>query len=123
MIRLVAALLLSSLFLARAWVLPPTGLSTRPLFIGGQQQQHQQQHEPLLILSASAGFGGPFNATETTTADGSPKKKTSSGYVRVEEWDQARKTSVEWEEKVKFDGHVQGNRWQQHEILRHHLYR
>ena len=117
MIRLVAALLLSSLFLARAWVLPPATLSTRPLFIGGREQQQQQQHEALLILSASA--SGPFNATETDA----PKKALGGGYVRVEEWDQARKTSLEWEERVKFDGHAQGNRWQQHEILRQHLFR
>ena len=84
--------------------------------MGGREQQ-QQQHEAHLILSASA--SGPFNATETDA----PKKALGGGYVRVEEWDQARKTSLEWEERVKFDGHAQGNRWQQHEILRQHLFR
>ena len=73
-------------------------------------------------------FRSPYhNATEETTSPRHPqeqqKVKQGGGYVRIEEWDAQRKTSLEWEEKVKFDGQVHGNQWQQHEILRQHLFR
>jgi hypothetical protein len=49
---------------------------------------------------------------------------TKSKYVRVEEWDaeeQRKMKSSNWEERVQFDGQLYGNRFNQNEILRHHL--
>lgn len=74
------------------------------------------------------------NATEASTDDDSDDSTTSEqqqpsqrkrGYVRVEEWDAEQKKNggMEWDEKVKFDGQRQGNRWQQNEILRHNLFK
>ena len=44
------------------------------------------------------------------------------GYVPIEQWDEERKKdSLQWEEKVQFEGQMYGNRFNQNEILRHNL--
>lgn len=44
------------------------------------------------------------------------------GYVPIEQWDEERKKdSLQWEEKVQFEGQMHGNRFNQNEILRHNL--
>ena len=44
------------------------------------------------------------------------------GYVPIEQWDEERKKdTLQWEEKVQFEGLKNGNRFNQNEILRHHL--
>ena len=87
---------------------------------GYQPTSTTTQRSSLTILTMA--LGSPFNATETSSPHQEQQAKPR-GYVRIEEWDAQRKTSLEWEEKVKFDGHASGNRWQQHEILRQHLFR
>lgn len=47
---------------------------------------------------------------------------TKKGYVPIEQWDEERKKdSLQWEEKVQFEGQMHGNRFNQNEILRHNL--
>ena len=47
---------------------------------------------------------------------------TKKGYVPIEQWDEERKKdSLQWEEKVQFEGQMHGNRFKQNEILRHNL--
>ena len=61
------------------------------------------------------------NGDGTTTTQNTTKSK----YVRAEEWEEQErekaKSSPNWEERVQFDGQVNGNRFNQNEILRHHL--
>lgn len=47
-------------------------------------------------------------------------------YVPVEEWDAAQRNitqGMSWEERVQFDGQMNGNRFRQNEILRQNLNR
>ena len=105
-----------------AWLPSPTSTTTttKPttFLIGYSQPHHWVAPTTSTTLHASA-----FNTTAegcTNTNDEAPVKK---GYVRAEEWDAQRKTSLQWEEKVQFDGRRHGNRWQQNEILRHNLFK
>lgn len=62
------------------------------------------------------------NSTETS---GTTNSTGGSKYVRAEVWEEQEreraKSSSNWEERVQFDGQVHGNRFNQNEILRHHL--
>ena len=67
------------------------------------------------------------NSTDafSSSSEGAPAAR-KGGYQRVEDWDreqqeQAKKGATSWEERVQFDGQRHGNRFQQNEILRHHL--
>lgn len=58
--------------------------------------------------------------------DTMPNNNTRRKYVRVEEWEEEqqrkrRSGQLSWEERVAFDGQRHGNRFNQNEILRHHL--
>jgi hypothetical protein len=58
--------------------------------------------------------------------DTMPNNNTRRKYVRVEEWEEEqqrkrRNGQLSWEERVAFDGQRHGNRFNQNEILRHHL--
>lgn len=64
---------------------------------------------------------------EETKNDENEKKKT--GYVRVEEWEAqqqekqaAIKKSLQWEERLRFDGQRYGNKSKQNDILRKNLF-
>jgi hypothetical protein len=72
------------------------------------------------------------SSSNSTEAAGSSPPSSSEGasaarkggYQRVEDWDreqQEQAKSLSWEERVQFDGQRHGNRFQQNEILRHHL--
>lgn len=70
------------------------------------------------------------NSTDSfaSSSEGVPAAtaRKGGGYQRVEDWDreqqeQAKKGASSWEERVQFDGQRHGNRFQQNEILRHHL--
>ncbi len=69
------------------------------------------------------------NVTNVTNHDGNgtttTQNTTKSKYVRAEVWEQQErekaKSTSNWEERVQFDGQVNGNRFNQNEILRHNL--
>ena len=51
---------------------------------------------------------------------------SSSGYKKVEEWDEEQrekddKGEYTWEQRAQFDGQRNGNKYRQNEILRHNL--
>lgn len=61
---------------------------------------------------------------EVTTTTTTTTTKISSGYQRIEEWDEIQRAKAKngtWEERVQFDGQKYGNQWNQNEILRRHL--
>jgi hypothetical protein len=68
-------------------------------------------------------IGGLSSSEEEDAAYAVPRRRT--GYQRAEDWDREQKeratSSSSWEERVQFDGLRHGNRFQQNEILRHHL--
>lgn len=67
-------------------------------------------------------FALPQNVTDTAVTT-TTTARDGGGYVRIEEWNEQRKTNLQWDEKVQFDGQAHGNRWQQHEILRQNLFK
>mmetsp|Transcript_8211 Transcript_8211/g.16492 ORF Transcript_8211/g.16492 Transcript_8211/m.16492 type:complete len:138 (+) Transcript_8211:120-533(+) len=108
-----------------AWVVPP--LSTRRT-IGYHQPSQQRATTSATYRTTPAAttalLASYRNSTEATASEESPPlEKPKKGYVRVEEWNAQHKASLEWEEKVKFDGTRHGNRWQQNEILRQNLFK
>ena len=60
------------------------------------------------------------NDRETESAE---KKKFV--YQRAEDWDREIKNrdkgNMSWEERVQWEGQMNGNKFRQNEILRHHL--
>eukprot|EP00542_Grammatophora_oceanica_P020108 CAMPEP_0194030362 /NCGR_PEP_ID=MMETSP0009_2-20130614/3884_1 /TAXON_ID=210454 /ORGANISM="Grammatophora oceanica, Strain CCMP 410" /LENGTH=148 /DNA_ID=CAMNT_0038670301 /DNA_START=130 /DNA_END=576 /DNA_ORIENTATION=- len=82
----------------------------------------------------SEALANPTMFEETTTTvesgrndtDGSVVKRTS-GYQRIEEWDEEKRRTataeVSWEERVQMDGLRHGNGLVQNEILRRNMYR
>ena len=60
------------------------------------------------------------NNRETESAE---KKKFV--YQRAEDWDREIKNrdkgNMSWEERVQWEGQMNGNKFRQNEILRHHL--
>jgi hypothetical protein len=76
--------------------------------------------------SHSSGGNNGTDASSFVSNEGAPVARKQGGYQRVEEWDReqrelAKKGTLSWEERVQFDGQRHGNRFQQNEILRHHL--
>ena len=97
-----------------AWVVPPA--ATRRMI--GYQQRTSTSYAAAATTTA---LFASYNSTDTSSEEQPPSKK--KGYVRVEERNAQHKASLQWEEKVKFDGTRHGNRWQQHEILRQNLFK
>ena len=78
------------------------------------------------VLKPSSNYQTPpttaTNSTESTT--NSTGTSGTSKYVRAEVWEEQEREkakSLNWEERVQFDGQVHGNRFNQNEILRHNL--
>ena len=58
--------------------------------------------------------------------DGSSNKNTTKGYQRVEDWEHDQQQMLKdmtWEQRVKYEGQRDGNRFNQNEILRNSLKR
>jgi hypothetical protein len=76
--------------------------------------------------SHSSGSNNGTDASSLGSNGGAPNARKQGGYQRVEDWDReqrelAKEGALSWEERVQFDGQRHGNRFQQNEILRHHL--
>jgi hypothetical protein len=86
----------------------------------GQQAPTALRHSP-----GRDGFG--TNSTDGPSPPSSseaPAPGRRGGYQRAEDWDREQREQAKglsWEERVQFDGRRHGNRFQQNEILRHHL--
>ena len=112
----------------QGWTLPPAGTSLASKRSIGNLIR-PPSHSPSWTTTTTSLLAASNNATETSNEPNDDEPSSSlpkkGGYVRVEEWDAQRKASpsLEWDEKVKFDGHRNGNRWQQNEILRQNLFR
>jgi hypothetical protein len=86
-----------------------TAAASNPEAFERMALENEDAVEPILMNNA------------TSAAEVGSKRK---GYVRAEEWEeeeQRKRKEMRWEERVQFDGQQHGNRFNQNEILRHHL--
>ena len=67
-----------------------------------------------------------YEELSSSTDNEEPKtQKKKFVYQRAEDWDREMKNrdkgSMSWEERVQWEGQMNGNEFRQNEILRHHL--
>jgi hypothetical protein len=77
--------------------------------------------DPIAFERMALGKEEPAAASTTTTETNG---KSSGGYQRVEDWDKEQEELVKemsWENRVRFDGQRNGNKFNQNEILRRNL--
>lgn len=95
-----------------AWVPPAVG------------HRHERASSPVVATTQqSMALFASHNTTDSASEEQAASHQEKKGYVRVEEWDAQQKASLQWDEKVQFDGQCHGDRWQQNEILRQNLFK
>jgi hypothetical protein len=76
-------------------------------------------------LQASSSSSNATESLESFAEEIPTTQKKRRGYVRAEEWEkeqQQKAKEMSWDERVQFEGQRHGNRFNQNEILRHHLH-